>query len=333
MSHEVPTQPRDLPILATTESTAGKTYIVTGANTGLGFEAAKHFVRLGAKRVILAVRSIPSGEAAKRKIDEATATNDVAEVWALDLSRYASVKTFAKRAITELERIDAVIENAAVATPEQTRAEGHGLSLTVNVLSTFLLAMLLLPKLKESAEKYGILPHLSIVTSGIGWDMRETWEKIREDPLVRMDGLPTEQLMVTYAQYPISKLMDTLAVRELAARLPVEQGKVVINAVCPGLCKTELVRNCPPTQKQAIVEQHELYGRTAEDGSRTLLAGSVLGKESHGTYTSNCEIREDKVPDWAKDEEAKKWQEHLWGLIVKELETVEPGCVRKALQK
>ncbi|KAL4739303.1 hypothetical protein BDV11DRAFT_205252 [Aspergillus similis] len=325
MSHEVPTQPRDLPILATTESTAGKTYIVTGANTGLGFEAAKHFVRLGAKKVILAVRSIPSGEAAKQKIDEATATTDVAEVWALDLSSYASVKTFAKRAITELDRIDAVIENAAVATPEQTRAEGHVLSLTVNVLSTFLLAVLLLPKLKESAEKYGILPHLSIVTSGIGWDMREMWEKIREDPLVRMDGLPTEQSMVTY---PISKLMDTLAVRELAARLPVEQGKVVINAVCPGLCKTELVRNCPPAQKQAIVEQHELYGRTAEDGSRTLLAGAVLGKESHGAYTSNY-----KIPAWAKGEEAKKWQEHLWGLIVKELETAEPGCVQKALQK
>ncbi|KAL5001253.1 hypothetical protein BDV10DRAFT_13550 [Aspergillus recurvatus] len=330
MSHEVPTQPRDLPILATRESTTGKTYIVTGANTGLGFEAAKHFVRLGAKKVILAVRSIPSGEAAKQKIDAATVTTDVAEVWSLDLSSYSSVKAFAKRAIAKLDRIDAVIENAAVATPEQTKAEGHGLPLTVNVLSTFLLAVLLLPKLKESAEKYGILPRLSIVTSGIGWDMRETWEKIREDPLARMDELPAEQLLVTY---PLSKLMDTLAVRELAAQLPVEQGKVIINSVCPGLCKTELVRNCPPAQKQAIVEQHELYGRSAEDGSRTLLAGAVLGKESHGTYTSNCEIREDKVPEWAKDKEAKKWQEHLWGLIVKELETAEPGCVQEALQK
>ncbi|KAL4910128.1 hypothetical protein BDW74DRAFT_48558 [Aspergillus multicolor] len=329
MSAEVPTQPHDLPILATKEFTAGKTYIVTGANTGLGFEAAKHFVRLGAKKVILAVRRLDTGEAAKQKIDEATGTTDTAEVWALDLSSYASVKAFAKRAITELERIDAVIENAAVATPEQTTAEGHNLTLTVNVLSTFLLAVLLLPKLKESAEEYGILPRLSIVTSGIGWDVRKKWEEIKEDPFVRMDTLPAEQLMVTY---PISKLMDTLAVRELAARLPVEQGKVVINAVCPGLCKTELIRNCPPAAKQSIVDQHVLYGRTAEDGSRTLLAGAVLGEDSHGTYTSNCEIREDKVPAWAKDEEAKKWQEHLWALIMEELEAVEPGCVQRALQ-
>ncbi|RDW90424.1 uncharacterized protein DSM5745_02199 [Aspergillus mulundensis] len=329
MSAEVPTQPRNLPILATEESTAGKTYIVTGANTGLGFEAAKHFVRLGAKKVILAVRRIDTGEAAKRKIDEATGTTDIAEVWPLDLSSYTSVKAFAKRAIAELDRIDAVIENAAVATPEQTRAEGHNLTLTVNVLSTFLLAMLLLPKLKGSAEEYGILPRLSIVTSGIGWDARDKWEEIKEDPFVRMDALPVEELMATY---PISKLMDSLTVRELAARLPVEQGKVVINAVCPGLCKTELVRNCPPAVKQSIVDQHVLYGRTAEDGSRTLLAGAVLGKDSHGTFTSNCEIREDKVPVWAKDEEAKKWQEHLWALIVEELEAVEPGCVQKALQ-
>ncbi|KAL4867694.1 hypothetical protein BDV12DRAFT_117313 [Aspergillus spectabilis] len=289
MSAEVPNQPRDLPFLATRESTSGKTYIVTGANTGLGFEASKHLVNLGAKKVILAVRSITSGEAAKQKIDDATGTTDIADVWALDLSSYDSVKAFAKRAITELDRIDAVIENAAVAIAEHKLAEGHILPLTVNVLSTFLLAVLLLPKLKESAEQYGILPRLVIVTSGVGFNARETWDKIKKDPFVRAREIPSEQLMVTY---PISKLMDTLAVRELAAQLPVEQGKVVINAVCPGLCRTELVRNTKGSMKDLILEQHELYGRTAEDGSRTLLAGAILGKESHGAFLSSCEVRE-----------------------------------------
>lgn len=60
--------------------------------------------------------------------------------------------------------------------------------------------------------------------------------------------------------------------------------------------------------------------------------------ESAWPQTSNASdcanvIYRDKVPDWAKGEEAKKWQEHLWDLIVKEIETAEPGCVRKALQK
>ncbi|OJJ58926.1 hypothetical protein ASPSYDRAFT_45345 [Aspergillus sydowii CBS 593.65] len=330
MSDEIATQPHNLPLLATEENTAGKTYIVTGANTGLGFEASKHLVNLGAKKVILAVRSVPSGEAAKKKIDEATGKASVAEVWALDLSSYESVKAFANRATTELDRIDAVIENAAVATGEQKSAEGYHIGLTVNVLSTFLLAVLLLPKLKESAEKHGILPRLSIVTSGVGFDVRQVWEMVKEDPFVRASGLPAEQLMATY---PLSKLMDTFAVRELAAQLPLDQGKVVINAVCPGLCKTELVRNAPPPQKESILNLHAQFGRSAEDGSRTLLAGANLGEDSHGGFTSSCEIRNDKVPDWAKDEEAQKWQKNLWDLIVKEIDATVPGAVGKALGK
>lgn len=201
MSDEIATQPHNLPLLATEENTTGKTYIVTGANTGLGFEASKHLVNLGAKKVILAVRSVPSGEAAKKKIDEATGKATVAEVWALDLSSYESVKAFARRATTELDRIDAVIENAAVATGEQKSAEGYHIGLTVNVLSTFLLAVLLLPKLKESAEKYGTLPRLSIVTSGVGFDVRQVWEMVKEDPFVRTSGLPAEQLMATYVPF------------------------------------------------------------------------------------------------------------------------------------
>ncbi|KAL3469615.1 hypothetical protein BJX99DRAFT_241008 [Aspergillus californicus] len=330
MSDEVATQPLNLPILATKESTTGRTYIVTGANTGLGFEAAKHLVALGAKKVILAVRSLPTGLAAKEKIDTATGTTDVAEVWQLDLSSYDSVKAFAKRAVGgELERLDAVIENAAVASGGGERAEGHILPLTVNVLSTFLLAVLLLPKMKADAEKFGILPRLAIVTSGIGWDVRDMWMDIKQDPLVGLDGVDGKNVLATY---PLSKLMDTFSVRELAKLLPVEKGKVVINAVCPGLCKTELIRHAPPDVKQSIIDLHEQFGRTAEDGSRTLLAGAVLGRESHGRYTSHCEIREDKVPEWAKDEEAEKWQKNLWDAIAKELETVEPGCVQKALQ-
>jgi retinol dehydrogenase-12 len=64
---------------------SGKTVIVTGANIGLGLEAARHFSRLNAKRVILAVRSASKGEAAKQDIEASTKKNNV-EVWELDLS-------------------------------------------------------------------------------------------------------------------------------------------------------------------------------------------------------------------------------------------------------
>jgi hypothetical protein len=56
------------------------------------------------------------------------------------------------------------------------------------VLSTFLLAVLILPKLRESAERYGILPHLTLVTSRVGFDAKDLWDKIKDDPVKKMDG-------------------------------------------------------------------------------------------------------------------------------------------------
>jgi NAD(P)-dependent dehydrogenase (short-subunit alcohol dehydrogenase family) len=151
MAAAIAKQPHNLPLLATAETCSGGTYIVTGANTGLGFEAAKQLVVLGAARVILGVRNIESGEKAQKDIEAATGKSGVAKVWAIDLASYDSVKAFAKRADTELDCIDALIENAGVAAYQRTMAEGHVLDVTVNVLSTLLLAVLLLPKMSETA--------------------------------------------------------------------------------------------------------------------------------------------------------------------------------------
>jgi NAD(P)-dependent dehydrogenase (short-subunit alcohol dehydrogenase family) len=186
MAAQIPTQVRDLPLLMTAESCAGGTYIVTGANTGLGYEAAKHLVALGAAKVILGVRNLTAGETAKANIVKDTGKTGTAEVWALDLSSYDSVKAFANKAIAELDRIDAIIENAAVATGHG-KAEGHSMCLTVNVLSTFLLGMLLFSKLIESARNFGITPHLTIVTSGSFIDTYDQWNEVKDNPLVKMD--------------------------------------------------------------------------------------------------------------------------------------------------
>jgi retinol dehydrogenase-12 len=92
-------------------SCKGQTLIVTGANTGLGLEASRHLVRLGAEKVILACRNLEKGEAAVRDIEASTKRTGVAEVWSLDLSSFESVKEFAKR-VDGLKRIDAIVENA-----------------------------------------------------------------------------------------------------------------------------------------------------------------------------------------------------------------------------
>lgn len=84
---------------------SGKTVIVTGSNTGLGKEAVRHFVRLKAKKVIVAVLSIAKGEAARADIEADTKNPGVIEVWELDYSSYASVKAFPAKAAT-LDLID-----------------------------------------------------------------------------------------------------------------------------------------------------------------------------------------------------------------------------------
>lgn len=140
--------------------------IVTGSNTGLGLEAARHYVRLGAAKVILAVRSLEKGEAAKNSLDRSENRPGVVEVWHLDLSSYDSVKQFAKRA-NHLPRLDVLLENAGIATGQFRISEDNESTITTNVVSTFLLALLLLPKLRESSTKFNTTPHLTIVTSEV----------------------------------------------------------------------------------------------------------------------------------------------------------------------
>jgi NAD(P)-dependent dehydrogenase (short-subunit alcohol dehydrogenase family) len=153
------------PLPLVTQSCVGQTIIVTGSNTGLGLEAAKHFVELDAMRVVLAVRSLPKGEAAKSSIEAATSRLGVIEVWGLDLASQDSIRAFIKRAAEDLDRIDAVVENAGVAFQIWTEIGGSETTIAVNVIGTMMLAVLLLPILRESGRKWNILPRITVVTS------------------------------------------------------------------------------------------------------------------------------------------------------------------------
>ena len=178
-------QRRDLPIVPTESQCAGRTYVVVGANTGLGFECAQHLVRLKAGKVILACRSTARGETAKATIEKNTGRSAPTEVWQVDLGSCESVKAFAKRLAT-LERVDAVIENAGIAMLEYQEKEGLESTLTVNVVGIFLLAALVLPHLERSAGIHSTNPHLTIVGSEVGFDVKGELEKTNGDIL---DGL------------------------------------------------------------------------------------------------------------------------------------------------
>ena len=149
------------------QSFTGKTVIVTGSNAGLGKEAARHVARLGAAKLALAVRSLEKGEAAKADIERTTGCGkDVVEVWHLDMANYSSVLKFADRAGRDLENVDVLLTNAAIATEQFVLAEGNESTLTVNVISTLLLVLAMLPKMKARTR-----PATMVVIKGMSWDM------------------------------------------------------------------------------------------------------------------------------------------------------------------
>jgi retinol dehydrogenase 12 len=156
-----------------TTSFKGQTVIVTGSNIGLGLEAARHFVRLDASRVILAVRTISKGDDAKASIEASTNRKGVVEVWQLDMSDYESIKSFAIKS-KSLDRLDVLVANAGVLKNTYEDSEGVEISIKVNVIGTFLLAISLFPILRKSEEKTGMIPRVVITSSVMHEDVRMT---------------------------------------------------------------------------------------------------------------------------------------------------------------
>jgi retinol dehydrogenase-12 len=163
-----------------TDSFASKTVIITGANTGLGYEAAQKILALGASRLILGCRSSERGSAAKNTLVSTTGCDpSIIEVWEIDMASFDSVKKFGGR-VAKLERLDAVIENAGVRMNEFELAEETEITLAVNVISTFLLALLVIPKLQETAKTFGVTPRLTIVGSAL-YSLAKFPEPLPED--------------------------------------------------------------------------------------------------------------------------------------------------------
>jgi NAD(P)-dependent dehydrogenase (short-subunit alcohol dehydrogenase family) len=148
-----------------TANFTGQTVLITGSNSGLGREAARHILHLGASKTILAVRNLAKGEAAAEDLLKSTGvTRGSVEVWELDLSDHNSVKQLSHRA-NKLERLDAVILNAGMLTQQWTVVDGMEAQIVVNVINTTMLGLLLLPKLRASAKTHHVRGRMAFVTS------------------------------------------------------------------------------------------------------------------------------------------------------------------------
>jgi len=304
------------PTFPSSTSFKGQTVIVTGSNVGLGKEAARHIAALGASKLILAVRNTKAGEEAKTDIETTTkVSSDVIEVWPLDLSSYESVRSFAHRA-SNLPRLDILLENAAIATTTWELAEGHERTITVNVISTFYLALLLLPKLKSTAKEFFVKPRLVIVSSGVH-GMTKFPE--RDEPQI-FDFLDDEKSKSRMPdRYNISKLLEVLTVRQIAPRL--EGSGVILNMLNPGLCHSELARN----SGWGLAILKFFIARTTEVGSRTLIAAAAAGPESHGQYMNDAAVSQAALSNFVKSEDGKEASNKVWKELSAILEKIQPG--------
>jgi retinol dehydrogenase 12 len=254
-----------------------QTAIITGANVGLGLATARDLLAHDLSRLILSVRSLPKGEAARDDLLK-TYPNATIEVWELDYENFACITAFGERA-KALDRLDIVILSAGVKKLSYAASPtGHEASVQVNHLGTALLSLLLLPKLKATAKATGKPSRLTIVTSEV-----HMWATFKEQSAPNIIKAMDEKSSFSAPErYHATKLLNVLWARELAEKVAGEE--VIINTVNPGLCMSELHREETSAGFKGFAS---IFGWSCQQGGWTLVDAAVAkGRESHGGYLS-----------------------------------------------
>jgi len=315
------------------EDLSGKTVVVIGANVGLGFEAAKHIARMNPGRIILGCRNKERGEAAAIKL-KAESGYGSAELWIIDLARISSVVDFAERFEKDGGRIDILLLNAGT-TPsarQQLTADGYEPTFQVNNLCTSLLALRLLPIMLRTGEKHHSIPRIVVVSSGVHYRTKID-KDVFDSPngLVKFGKLEYSEIEPS-GRYRDSKLLNVFFARGLSERL--RDKSLIVNAVDPGLCHSELARNVTGTRAWSLWLMKLLLARTTEQGSRQLIWACIGGKDNidqlHGAYISSMQVREPS--DSVVSEEGKDAQAKLWDALIDEL-VKKDSSVREIVEK
>ncbi|KAI1108312.1 putative short-chain dehydrogenase/reductase family protein [Nemania sp. NC0429] len=309
------------------ELLAGKTAIVTGANSGLGLECARQLLDGGLSRLILAVRDEGKGAAAREDLLTTrpalqSAEAATVEVWHLDYASYDSIVRFAERA-KGLETLDIVILNAGIYRIPHVvlPSTGHEEDVQVNYLSTALLTILLLPVLAAARERRGPgagAGRLTVVSSSVAASSRL---KPQDGAalLPSVDAAPAGgKSFDHHQQYCTSKLLGQLFLTELRRR--VSSSVATIDYVNPGLCSgSNLARDGAGTLMGFIVAiLFRIFGHSCAAGARTIVDAAVNhGDEVHGQYLDGGSPA--KLAPIVYTDEGKEMAQKLWRETMDEL--------------
>ena len=283
-------------------SQSGRVAIITGSNTGVGYEAAAVLADKGA-HVVLAVRNVNKGNDAKSRI-AARSSNAVVTVQELDLASLESVRNAADSLRAAHPRIDLLINNAGVMTVNKTSTEdGFELQFGTNHLGHFALTGLLLDNM------LGVDGSRVVTMSSPG---HRILSKIDFDHL-RLDSSYNR-----HAGYGQSKLANLLFTYELARRLEAKGAPTAALAAHPGASDTELLRNVPRLIRDPIQFVWSRYSQNAKMGALPPLraatdpnarSGQYYGPDGRGEQRGHP-----KVIDSSAQSHDKELQRRLWSV-------------------
>lgn len=241
-------------------SQAGRRYIITGGNSGIGYHAALKLARKGAD-VVLACRDRSRGEAAVARLAEEAPGNRV-ELAILDLASLASVRQFVAVELARNRPLHVLVNNAGVMSPPRRTetADGFELQFGTNVLGHFALTGLLLAALTASATPSGERPLVVTIASIAHRRGR-----------LNFDDLQWKRSYSPWRSYQQSKLADLMFALELSRRLRAASSPVVSIAAHPGVADTNLFK------KEGV--------SSAEKAARNILGhaiGAFLNTDAEG---------------------------------------------------
>ncbi|MDT5300106.1 MAG: hypothetical protein QOG79_3348 [Mycobacterium sp.] len=284
----------------------GRVAIVTGSNTGLGYDTAQALAAHGAK-VVLAVRDTDKGNAAAARIVGTSPTADVA-VQPLDLGSLQSIRTSAEELKAAYPRIDLLINNAGVMypSPRQTTKDGFELQFGTNHLGHFALTGLLLENLLP------VDGSRVVTVSSVGH---------RVLAKIHFDDLQWERSYNRVAAYGQSKLANLLFTYELQRRLGGHNEPTVAVAAHPGLSDTDLARHMPSVLVPVVrlMSQSPAMGalptlRAATDPA--VQGGQYYGPDGIGESSGHPKVVKSSAQSHDQDIQGRLWtvSEELTGV-------------------
>jgi NAD(P)-dependent dehydrogenase (short-subunit alcohol dehydrogenase family) len=227
----------------------GRTFLVTGANSGIGKETARGLAGRGA-RVVLAGRSEEKTRAAMKEIADDTGNTELDFV-ALDLGDLASVRTAAETFLASGEPLHVLINNAGLAGSRGMTKSGFELAFGTNHVGTFYFTELL----RDHVVASGPGRIVNVASTGHYRAKGIDWDAVRQPTVTR----------TAFDEYCVSKLANVLHAQELGRRL--EGTGVTTYSLHPGTIASDVWREVPFGLRQAM----KLFMRSSAEGARTSL--------------------------------------------------------------